>query len=155
MTTMIISKIFLAPRERQVLEGLAAGNMLAVVAEDLKIREGTAGSYLRQAKNKLHGVSETPAAIAVGYAARAITHPPLLDPGKLYLPRGQRDLVPLIARGMGLAQMATELDRPLTDVRASGRELLTNLGARNRNHLITRAWQVGILTTDKVAAWLR
>ncbi|MCL7381273.1 LuxR C-terminal-related transcriptional regulator [Streptomyces sp. 35G-GA-8] len=152
---MIVTRVFLAPRERQVLEGLAAGNTLAVVAQDLKIREGTAASYLRQAKTKLHRVSETPAAIAVGYATRAIPHPPLLDPGTLYLPREQRALVPLIARGMGLAHMATELNRPVNDVRADGRELLTKLGARNRNHLIPRAWQVEILTTDQVATWLR
>ncbi|MEV6424619.1 hypothetical protein [Streptomyces sp. NPDC051662] len=41
MTTMIVTRVFLAPRERQVLEGLTAGNTLAVVAQDLKIREGT------------------------------------------------------------------------------------------------------------------
>ncbi|MFF1420615.1 LuxR C-terminal-related transcriptional regulator [Streptomyces sp. NPDC058280] len=152
---MIITRVFLAPREQQVLEGLAAGDTLAAVAQDLKIREGTAASYLRQAKSKLHGVSETPVAIAVGYATRAIPHPPLLDPETLYLPREQRALVPLIARGMGPAEMATELDLPVTDIRSDGRELLTNLGARNRTHLITRAWQFQILTADQVATWLR
>ncbi|MFF1417974.1 hypothetical protein [Streptomyces sp. NPDC058280] len=152
---MIIATVVLAPRERQVLEGLSAGSTLAVVALDLKIREGTAAGYLKLAKNKLHGVSETPAAVAVGYATRAITHPPLLDPETLYLPREQRDLVPLIARGMGPAEMATELDRPVTDIRSDGRGLLTNLGARNRTHLITRAWQFQILTPDLVAVWVR
>ncbi|MFF5567692.1 hypothetical protein ACFY7Z_20415 [Streptomyces sp. NPDC012623] len=152
---MIIATVLLAPRERQVLEGLSVGSTLAEVALNLKIREGTAAGYLKMAKNKLHGVSETPAAVAVGYATRALTHPPLLDPETLYLPREQRDLIPLIARGMGPAQMATELNQPVTAVRADGRGLLTNLGARNRTHLITRAWQVQILTSDLVAEWLR
>ncbi|MFD7897574.1 hypothetical protein [Streptomyces sp. NPDC059743] len=155
MTSTIIAKAVLAPRERQVFEGLATGSTLAVVALDLKIREGTAAGYLKIAKTKLHGVSETAAAIAVGYATRAITHPPLLDPETLFLPREQRDLVPLIARGLGPAQIATELNRPITGVRADGRGLLTILGARNRNHLITRTWQFQILTVELVAGWLR
>lgn len=59
MTTTTIAKVVLTPRERQVIEGLAAGDALAAVARDLKIREGTAAGYLKLAKNKLHGVSET------------------------------------------------------------------------------------------------
>lgn len=155
MTTTTIAKVVLTPRERQVVEGLAAGKALAAVALDLKIREGTASGYLKLAKNKLHGVSETAAAIAVGYAFEAITRPPLLDPETLFLPHEQRAIVPLIARGMAAAQMATELNRPVTDVRADGRELLTTLQARNRSHLITRAWQFQVLTADQVTAWLR
>ncbi|MFD3909990.1 hypothetical protein [Streptomyces sp. NPDC058603] len=56
---------------------------------------------------------------------------------------------------MRLAQMAKELNRPTNEVSASGRELLTNLGARHRSHLITHAWQVQIVTTNEVATWLR
>ncbi|WP_149180495.1 LuxR C-terminal-related transcriptional regulator [Streptomyces sp. TRM49041] len=154
MKTTTITKVVLTPRERQVLEGLATGDALAVVARDLKIREGTAAGYLKLTKNKLHGASETAAAVAVGYATEAITRPALLDPGMLFLPREQRDLVPLIARGMAAAQMATELDRPVTDVRADGRELLATLQARNRSHLVTRAWQFQVLTAGQVIAWL-
>ncbi|MEW1721622.1 LuxR C-terminal-related transcriptional regulator [Streptomyces sp. NPDC093109] len=152
---MIIATVVLAPRERQVLEGLAAGSTLSVVALDLKIRESTAASYLKMAKHKLHGVRETAAAIAVGYATRAITRPPLLESETLHLPPEQRDLVPLIARGMRAAQMATELNLPINDVRANGRELLVTLGAHNRNHVVTRAWQLQLLTADVVGEWLR
>ncbi|MBT2405588.1 MULTISPECIES: LuxR C-terminal-related transcriptional regulator [unclassified Streptomyces] len=155
MTTRSVAQVVLTSRERQVLQGLAAGDPIAKVAQDLTIREGTATGYLKLAKNKLHGVSETPAAVAVGYAIEAIARPCLLDPEALYLPSEQRALVPLIARGMGPAQMAAELHRPVADVRADGRELLTNLQARNRTHLITRAWEFEILTTDQVTAWLR
>ncbi|MEG3630010.1 LuxR C-terminal-related transcriptional regulator [Streptomyces poriticola] len=155
MTTTSVAKVVLTPRERQILESLATGDALAVVARDLEIREGAAAGYLKLAKNKLQGVSETAAAVAVGYATEAITRPVLLDPAALFLPREQRDLVPLIARGMAAAQMATELDRPVTDVRADGRELLAALRARNRSHLITRAWQFHVLTAGQVIAWLR
>lgn len=41
MTTTVATPA-LAPRERQVLEGLADGSTLTAVALDLKIREGTA-----------------------------------------------------------------------------------------------------------------
>lgn len=155
MTTTTVAKVTLAPRERQVLQGLAAGDTLAVVALSLKIREGTAAGYLTLAKKRLHGVSETASAIAVAYATEAIDRPPLLDPETLFLPREQRDLVPFIAQGMTAAQMATELNRPVTDVRADGRELLATLQARNRAHLITHAWQFQVLTADQVIAWLR
>lgn len=168
--TMTIVRVILAPRERQVVEGLAGGSTLAEVARNLKIRPGTASGYLRFAKRKLHGVSENTAALAVGYATQAITRPELLDPETLDLPREQRALVPLIARGMTVAQMVTELKRspgahpvrpeltaaPSVDiVRRNIGELMGNLQALNRAHLITRAWQYQILTADQVIAWLR
>ncbi|WP_406003403.1 LuxR C-terminal-related transcriptional regulator [Streptomyces sp. NBC_00829] len=160
MTTTTVARIILAPRERQVLEGLADGSMLAAVALNLQIREGTAAGYLKLAKRKLYGVSETAAALAVGYATEAIDRPKPLDPESLYpeslyLPREQRDLVPLIAQGMAAAQMATELKRGVEIIRREGRELLANLQARNRVHAITRAWEYQILTPDQVIACLR
>ncbi|MFJ3212787.1 LuxR C-terminal-related transcriptional regulator [Streptomyces flaveolus] len=155
MTTRTVAKVVLPRRERQTLQGLAAGKTLAEVALDLKIREGTAVGYLKLAKHKLHGVSDVAAAVAVGYVTEAIERPPLLDPEALFVPREQRDLVSFIARGITALQMAAELGRPVTDVRADGRDLLMALGARNRPHLITRAWQFRILTTDQVTRWIR
>ncbi|WP_432097652.1 LuxR C-terminal-related transcriptional regulator [Streptomyces sp. bgisy100] len=149
-----MARVFLAPREQQVLEGLAVGSALGAVARSLKISEGTASGYLKTAKRKLHGVRETPTAVAVGYTTNAITRPPLLDPEALFLPREQRDMVPLIARGAGVERMATELERPVAEVRADGRALLASLRAHNPCHLITRAWQFEILTADQVIAWL-
>ncbi|MEU4845867.1 hypothetical protein [Streptomyces gilvosporeus] len=153
--TTTVAKVVLAPGERQVLEGLADGSMLAALALRLTIREGTAAGYLKLAKRKLYGVSETAAALAVAYATNAVDRPKLLDPELLYLPREQRDLVPLIAREMTAAQMATALKRQADIVRRDGRELLANLQARNRAHTITRAWQHQILTADQVIEWLR
>ncbi|MFF5962799.1 LuxR C-terminal-related transcriptional regulator [Streptomyces collinus] len=154
MTTTTVARITLAPRERQVLEGLADGSTLAAVALNLQIREGTAAGYLKLAKRKLYGVSENAAALAVGYASQAITQPEMLAPDGLYVPREQREIVPLIARGMAAAQMATELKRPVDIVRRDGRELLQNLMAQNRAHAITRAWQYQLLTADQVITWL-
>jgi len=153
--TTIVAKVILAPREQQVLEGLADGSMLAAVALRLQIREGTASGYLKLAKRKLHGVRETAAALAVAYATKAIDRPQLLDPESLYLAREQRDLVPLIAREMTSAQMATALKRDVDIIRRVGRDLLMNLRARNRAHAITRAWQYQILTAGQVIEWLR
>ena len=155
MTTTTVARIILAPRERQVLEGLADGSTLVAVALSLKIRESTATGYLKLARRKLYGVSENAAALAVGYATQAITRPEMLDPEALDVPREQREIVPLIARGMAAAQMATELKRPVDIVRRDGRDLLQNLKAQNRAHAITRAWQYQILTEDQVIAWLR
>ncbi|MFF4543644.1 hypothetical protein ACFY1J_05265 [Streptomyces sp. NPDC001406] len=155
MTTTTVARITLAPREQQVLEGLADGSTLAVVALDLKIREGTAAGYLKLAKRKLYGMSENAAALAVAYTTEAITRPQLLDPEALFLPDDQRDLVPLLARGMAAAQMATELKRPVDIIRRDGRDLLTNLRARNRAHAIKRSWELQVLTAEQVVAWLR
>ncbi|MEV8020030.1 hypothetical protein AB0O76_27480 [Streptomyces sp. NPDC086554] len=155
MTTTTVARIILAPREQQVLEGLADGSTLAVVALTLKIREVTAAGYLKLAKRKLHGVSENAAALAVGYTVHAIARPELLDPEHLFLPLEQRQLVPFVARGMHSAQMATDLKRPADVVRRDGRNLMTNLGARNPAHVVTRAWQYQILTADQVISWLR
>ncbi|MFI1201639.1 hypothetical protein ACH4VR_19670 [Streptomyces sp. NPDC020883] len=159
--TTTVARVILAPRERQVVEGLADGSTLASVALGLKIREGTAASYLKGAKRKLYGVSDNAAALAVAYATRAVTLPKLLDPETLYLPQEQRDLVPLIAQGMRAAQMATELKRAVTVIRRDGRELMANLGGspdcprvRNQVHVITRAWQFQVLTADEVITWL-
>ncbi|MFI2353735.1 hypothetical protein ACH5AG_03415 [Streptomyces anulatus] len=153
MTT--IARITLAPRERQIIEGLRDGSTIAVVAHGLKIREGTAAGYLKLAKRKLHGVSDNATAIAVGYATEAIDRPELLAPEGLYLPLAQRQLIPFIARGMRSAQMATELKRPVNIVRRDGRDLMTNLGSKNPAHIVTRAWQYQILTADQVISWLR
>ncbi|WP_327436060.1 LuxR C-terminal-related transcriptional regulator [Streptomyces sp. NBC_01201] len=155
MTAPTIATIELAPRERQVLEGLSDGSTLATVALNLKIREGTARGYLKLAKRKLHGASENATALAIAYATNAITCPALLDPEGLFLTREQRDLIPLIGRGMPAGTMASELKRPVAIVRRDGRDLLTNLGATNPAHAIRRAWQYQALTADQVIAWLR
>ncbi len=153
--TMTVAKIHLAPRERQVVEGMANGSTLADVAADLKIKVGTASGYLKLAKAKLHGVTEIEAALAVGYATEAITRPDLLDPEGLNLPKEQRELVPLISQGMTSAQMAAKLKRQYDVINRDSQDLLSNLGAKNRAHAVKRAWQYRILTADRVIAWLR
>lgn len=157
MTTSRLMKITLAPRERELLEALAAGVTLSVAARNMAISQGTASGYLKNAKSKLHGASETPAAVAIAYATEAITRPELRDPETLFLPREQRDLVPLIARGLTPGQMVNELSpKPnVAVVRRHGRELLVNLRALSRAHLITRAWEYQVLTAEQVTSWLR
>ncbi|OIJ97763.1 hypothetical protein BIV25_13225 [Streptomyces sp. MUSC 14] len=153
--TTTVARVRLSPRERQVVEGLAKGLPLTEVAQALDIRDGTASAYLLNAKRRLHGVSENAAAVAVGYVTKAITLPTLLDPDTLTLPEEQRDLVPLIAMGMTVAQMAEELKRPQGLVSRDGRALTRGLGARNRAHIVTLAWQYRILTAGQVTSWLR
>ncbi|MFB6533080.1 LuxR C-terminal-related transcriptional regulator [Streptomyces noursei] len=153
MTTVV--RYLLAPRERQVIEGLAEGDTVAAVARSLGLAESTAAGYLKLAKKKLRGTRDISAAVAVGYALRAIGQPVPLDPGAVCLLPEERELVPLIARGLGPAEMASEVRRPLNIVRRDGRRLLVGLGAKNRPHVVKRAWQVGILTEEQVTAWLR
>ncbi|MER7986471.1 LuxR C-terminal-related transcriptional regulator [Streptomyces noursei] len=154
MRTTTVARVTLAPRERQVLEGLADGSTLAAVALRLSIREGTASGYLKFAKRKLYGVSENAAALAVGYTTEAISRPPLLDPETLFLPDNQRDIVPLLALGMTAAHMAAELKQPVHIIRRDGRDILTNLRARNRVHAVKRSWELQLLTAEQVTTWL-
>ncbi|MFB7085736.1 LuxR C-terminal-related transcriptional regulator [Streptomyces sp. NPDC056296] len=153
ITTTI--RVALGPRERQVLEGLAAGDTLMQVARDLGISYGTAQSYRKVAKEKLFGVSEAVAAVAAGYAANAISRPPLLSVDAPRVSASQRLLIPLIARGMTSAQMATEVRRPVDDVRADALDLRETVGARNTCHLITLLWQHQLVTADEVTRWLK
>ncbi|MFE2944700.1 hypothetical protein ACFXKG_37530 [Streptomyces sp. NPDC059255] len=153
-TTTTFAKIILAPREKQVVEGLGDGSTLHEVALGLKIRESTAAGYLRLAKRKLHGTSENAAMLAVAYATESIAPPETLDSEELSVPREQLDLVPLIAQGMRGPEMAAELKRHLDLVRRDGRRLMTNLRARNPAHITTRAWQYRFLTAEQVFAWL-
>ncbi|MEU2875969.1 LuxR C-terminal-related transcriptional regulator [Streptomyces sp. NPDC007070] len=156
MTAPTTTKVALSPQEKQVLEGLAAGDSTADIARRLEIRHSTVGDFLKTARIKLHGACDSVAAVAAGFATGAIGRPPLLDPEAVFVSREQRELVPLIARGLSAEQVAAELKppRPVADVRADARELLSSLGARNRCHLVTRAWQYRLLTEDRVSAWL-
>ncbi|GAU71128.1 hypothetical protein SSP35_28_00030 [Streptomyces sp. NBRC 110611] len=153
MTTSV-EKVILAPRERQVIKGLANGSTLAAVALNLKITKNTAASYLKNAKYKLRGVTENSAALAVAYATEAIDRPDLLAHEGLLLPCEQRELVPLIARGMRATQMAIKLKRSVDLTRRDARQLMANLQARNPAHLVTRSWQYQIITAEQVLAWL-
>ncbi|WP_257981154.1 hypothetical protein [Streptomyces sp. CB02959] len=102
-----------------------------------------------------HALSNKETAVAVDYATKAISRPKLLAPDALCLLRGERELVPLPARGLGPEKMAGKLQRPLNIVRRDGRRLFVSLGARNRPHAMKRACQFEILREEQVVAWLR
>ncbi|WP_024756086.1 hypothetical protein [Streptomyces exfoliatus] len=155
MTTTTVARIELAPREKQVLEGLADGSTLVVVAERLRLRDGTARGYLQLAKRKLYGVSENSAALTVAYATGAVLPPQYRDREELYLPRDQMGLIPLIAQGNRATEIAIETKRPLEVVRRDARDLMSALGAKNPAHLVTRAWAYGLLTKELVQPWLQ
>ncbi|MGW4345246.1 LuxR C-terminal-related transcriptional regulator [Streptomyces sp. NPDC004690] len=156
MTAPTTTTVALSPQVKQVLEGLAAGDSTADIARRLEIRHSTVGDFFKTARIKLHGAYDSVAAGAAGFATGAIGRPPLLAPDAVSVSREQRELVLLIARGLSAEQIAAELKppRPVADVRAGARELLSSLGVRNRCHLVTRAWQYQLLTDDRVTAWL-
>lgn len=145
--------IHLAPREREVLESAADGLVVAEVARELNITEHTVSSYLRSAKQRLYDVRDTAAAVAIAYAVSAIDLPQAPGLKAPPLPAEQCALVPLIAQGMTAHQMSASLAQPVHTVRAAARELLVNLDARNRVHLVKRAWCCQLLTGVQVKAW--
>ncbi|MFC7928759.1 LuxR C-terminal-related transcriptional regulator [Streptomyces cinereoruber] len=147
------SGVALAPRERQVLEGLADGRTLPEVANSLRLRDGTATGYLKLAKRRL-GASENPAALAHAYANGSITRPEQRDPEDLFLPVEQRELIPLIAQGLRATQIAARTKRPVAVVRRDARELMAALGAKNPAHVVTQAWAYQLLTEEQVRSWM-
>lgn len=153
-TSTAVPKIVLAPREKEILEGLAHGSPLSEVAQNLGIRPGTASSYLKHAKRKLHGVGENAAALAVAYATGTLEEPAPLDPSLLSLTRDQKELLPLIAQGKPATEMASILRRPVEVVRRDARELMLALRARNPAHIVTQAWAYRLLRAGQVLAWL-
>lgn len=143
----------LSPRERKVLERVAGGASLGQIVEELDIREGTVMGYLKAAKVKLHGVKMTPSAVAVGYATQSISRPQLTTEA-LTLSRDLRLLVPLIAMGWSLAEIASWRRLKVYKVQSDCHRLHTILQARSRPHMVTRAWQYKILTEQQVTEWI-
>ncbi|WP_254885903.1 helix-turn-helix transcriptional regulator [Streptomyces sp. NA02950] len=144
----------LSPREQQIFEYLADGSSLAEVGLRLGIRQNTVQSYLSLAKLKLGAKSENAAALAAAYALGGLPQPKPLDPSELSLPREQLALVPLLAQGMRVSQMASVLKRPVSIIRRDARGLMKNLRARNAAQTVKRTWQYQLLTADQVLEWL-
>lgn len=145
----------LSSREQEVLRQLAYGNTLRQVAGILRIKEGAAQFRLRTAKAKLHGVRTTSTAIAVGYATRSLPRPPILGRLIRNFPDELRVLVPVIAQGKSAKQIASHFSMSIVEVRADCHRLLTSLQAKNRPHMITRAWQYQILTEQQIKDLIR
>lgn len=139
MTLTARQPAHLSTRERGVVAGIADGFPMPQVAQKLGISESTAKSYLNAVRDKL-GVRETPALIHNAYRAEVLSRP---------CPNDERPVVTLeqwtilhcMAAGYTAKQMATELNRPLTDVRKDTRTLLKVLNAETPAHAVTRGWQ--------------
>ncbi|WP_307816966.1 LuxR C-terminal-related transcriptional regulator [Streptomyces sp. CRPSP2-6A1] len=155
MTPSFLPVARLSLREQQVLQDIAAGDSLWAIAQRLEVEYNTVASYAKRARFKLRCVKDAGAAVAVGYATGAISPPLLLEAAALSVPREQRVLLPLIARGMQAAEMASALKWPVKIVRATERALFVALDASSRPHLVTRAWERRMLTAEQVISWLR
>ncbi|WP_405749349.1 LuxR C-terminal-related transcriptional regulator [Streptomyces sp. NBC_01411] len=153
MTTSTVAKINFAPREKQVVQGVADGQTVPEIALSLSIGAHTVAGYLKLAKLKIPGANSNPSIVAVSYATDSIPAPKLLDLTDLCLPGKQLDLVPLTAQGMRPKQMAGFLNRDIDVVRRDARDLMTNLQAKNPAHAVKRAWQYQLLTAEQVLAW--
>ncbi|MEU0663935.1 response regulator transcription factor [Streptomyces lavendulocolor] len=132
----------LSSRERQVVQGLANGLIVPLIARQLGLSPQTVNSYCLAAKVKFN-VRKAAALVHAAYEAGEIPEP-ASAPVAVPLPDGQRALLPLIAQGKSAPQMAAELARPVTDVRNDVRSMMSALGVEQQPHLITRARQLGL-----------
>jgi DNA-binding NarL/FixJ family response regulator len=136
-------------REVQMVQGLAKGLIPRQIARELAIGVGTVRSYLTQATKKL-GASGSAATVEAAYVARLLP-PPGRKAGDIELSETQRQLVPLISQGMSRVQMAEQVDKPLQDVREDVRALMQALRAKTLAHVVTRARQHGLPTSEEEA----
>ncbi|WP_217199930.1 DUF6415 family natural product biosynthesis protein [Streptomyces buecherae] len=147
-----IDTIVLPARQRWVVEGVAQGRTLRAIARGRGIGEETAVRYFRTARRMLRESSQPHTAVAVAYTYQAILRPDVHDLG-VGVPHGERILMPLIAQGLPTSQMADRVKWPAKTVVRLVYDLETRMGARNRAHLITLAWQAGLLTASQMRAW--
>ncbi|AWN24817.1 LuxR C-terminal-related transcriptional regulator [Streptomyces sp. NEAU-S7GS2] len=141
---MSASTIQLTNREGQVVRLLGRGLRIPQIAEQLLVRDATAKGYVDLAKGKL-GVRDVAALVHNAYERGAVSEPEPDHHCSVTLSLEQRQLLPRMAEGKSVSQMATELRRPVAVVRRDAREMLAELGATNSAHAMTRARQLGLL----------
>ncbi|PWG15546.1 hypothetical protein DF268_00180 [Streptomyces sp. V2] len=140
-------------RPLQVLRLLADGGTPKTMAQDLGITVNTARFHLTHVLRRTgagSGSSARPAAVNTAYTTGLLPRPALLT-DRVRLTHRQRGLIPLLAQGLTVEEIAATLDRTPRQALAELRELEKVLGARSPAHVITKAWQYGLApSTDPV-----
>jgi len=137
-------------RPLQVLRLIADGGTPTTIAKDLGITGDAVCAHLTRALVKIsagRGISARPAAVHTAYTT-GLLPPPTPLPARIDLPDPLRDLIPLLAQGRSVDQIAATLHCTPHTVRAELKKLERALGARSRAHVITRAWQYGLAPTS-------
>ncbi|MFE0130172.1 LuxR C-terminal-related transcriptional regulator [Streptomyces sp. NPDC059037] len=132
-------------RQREIIQLLAQGASMPEAAAEFSLSRSTVESYVDRVKEAF-GPRELPALLHVLYERDVLAPSELTGPSPDLSPE-QQAILRRIAQGESAARMATELRRPVTDVRRDARALLKTLGARNPAHAITRGWAMGLLGT--------
>ncbi|MET8983421.1 helix-turn-helix domain-containing protein [Streptomyces sp. NPDC004539] len=143
----------LSPRPAQVLRLIAEGSTTGSIARDLGVTPGVIRIHLAQALRKTtgsgKGIWARPAAVETAYATGLLPRPARLT-GRVDLPDGQRELIPLLARGLTPDQIAAALHCRRQEAVGELKALERALGAATPAHVITRARQYGLPTSAEI-----
>jgi DNA-binding NarL/FixJ family response regulator len=143
-TTPLTTTPLLTEKERAAVQQLAAGRRVPEIARKLGISEEAVRSRIDAARAKLHA-REAPALVHAAYQHQVLDVPSATRATPT-LPESERELLPLLAKGLDLTQMAAVLRRPLPAVRRTLRSLRMQLGAQNPAHAVSRAWHLRLFT---------
>jgi len=137
-------------RPAQVLRLIADGGMPTTITKDLGVTANAVRTHLTRALDHTgagKGSPARPAAVHTAYTTGLVPRPAPL-PARIDLPGPLRDLIPLLAQGRSVDQIAATRHCPPHTVHAELKKLERALGARSPAHVITRAWQYGLAPTS-------
>ncbi|WP_416975830.1 LuxR C-terminal-related transcriptional regulator [Streptomyces sp. 4F14] len=133
-----------------MLRLIAEGGTRKAVAQDLGITVKAVHFHLANVRRRTGAGSGRwglAAAVETAYATGLLPRPALL-PDRLDLTERQRVLILLLAGGLTIGQIAAALDCSPRKAVSEFRDLEKSLGATSPAHLITRARQYGLPTSD-------
>ncbi|MER5301333.1 LuxR C-terminal-related transcriptional regulator [Streptomyces lasiicapitis] len=141
--TVNTATVSFTSREKDVVQGLAEGLTDHAIARRLNRKPSTVRHYIATAMKKV-GANRQAALVNYAYDLGLI-RPPVREDSTAYVSPQQRELIPLIVRGLTLDQIAAETHTTSARARRDVRRLMKALDAETRAHVVTRARQYGLL----------
>ncbi|MEW1660783.1 LuxR C-terminal-related transcriptional regulator [Streptomyces sp. NPDC093707] len=141
----------LTPAESRVTQHVARGLTSGEIAIKLRLARGTVDGQLRHAQYKL-SVSSRTALIHRSYTREQLPRPERIQPPH-NADEADIEILRLLAAGATHAQIAQHSIHELShcSVKSRLKKLREKWAARNDAHLITRAWEFGILDESEAA----
>lgn len=137
----------LTPDMLNIIAALAEGHAVPHISRNLNTPARTLRTHIAATANRL-GIRHTPQVRLVDYAYRhGHLTAPEADPYEPLKPLTWRDEQTLqaIARGLSVAQAASEIHRSPHTVDTHRKALYARLGARTGAHAVALGWQLGLL----------
>ncbi|MEU5998973.1 LuxR C-terminal-related transcriptional regulator [Streptomyces sp. NPDC047197] len=126
-----------------MVQGLAEGLTDHAIARRLNRKPSTVRHYIATAMKKVGANRQ--AALVNSPCDLGLIRLPVREDNTAYVSPQQRELIPLIVRGLTLDQFAAETHTTSAQDRKDVRRLMKALDAQTRAHVMTRARKYGLL----------